>query len=93
MTTKKPSNQFSEAELKALKMMSEGRMLSSDDFLDLGMNGHNYRNNFLVKCHRNGILLYEEHAEDGGIAKGGKVLYGMAKSYRVLNLNDEYLGF
>lgn len=91
MTTKKPSNQFSEAELKALKMMSEGRMLSSDDFLDLGMNGHNYRNNFLVKCHRNGILLYEEHNEDR--VTRGKVLYGMAKSYKVLNLNDEYLGF
>lgn len=91
MTTKKPSNQFSEAELKALKMMSEGRMLSSDDFLDLGMNGHNYRNNFLVKCHRNGILLYEEHDEDR--STHGKVLYGMAESHRVLSLDDEYLGF
>lgn len=90
MTTKKPSNQFSEAELKALKIMSEGRMLSNDDFLELGMNGHNYRNNFLVKCHRNGILLYEEHDEDR--KTHGKVLYGMAKRYRVLNLDDEYLG-
>lgn len=86
MTTKKPSNNFNEVELRVIDELKKGRLLTTDDMNNLGMDRLHLISNFLVKCHRNGILLFEDSVH-------GKVIYGMAEKHKVLNVKDEYIGF
>lgn len=79
---------FTGIEKDILSVLKEGKELTSQDMMDMGMRGHGYIASFLDKCDYAGILLYEGYDE-----KKRRVIWGMAERHRVLSLNDEYLGF
>jgi len=79
---------FTEIEKRILALLEEGKELTSQDMMDMGIKGHGYIAAFLNKCDYAGILLYEGYDE-----KKKKVTWGLAESHRVLSMNDEYLGF
>ena len=78
---------FTDIEKKILALLKEGKELTSQDLMDMGIKGHNYIHSFLNKCDYAGILLYE------GYNDKKKVIWGLAEHHRVLSVNDEYLGF
>ena len=78
---------FTDIEKKILALLEEGKELTSQDMMDMGIKGHGYIAAFLNKCDYAGILLYEGYDEKK------KVTWGLAESHRVLSMNDEYLGF
>ena len=79
---------FTDIEKKILALLKEGKELTSQDLMNMGIKGHNYIHSFLNKCDYAGILLYEGYDE-----KKKKVTWGLAERHRVLSMNDEYLGF
>ena len=85
MITKKLSDTFTDKEMKILNKLNKGLTVGYEDFYKEGITYHGMLN-FLVKCHRNDILLFEDD-------ENSNVKYGLADKYKVLNVKDEYLGF
>lgn len=79
---------FTDIEKDILSVLKEGKELTSQDMMAMGIKGHNYIASFLDKCNYAGILLYEGYDK-----KKKRVIWGMAERHKVLSLDDEYLGF